>query len=61
MDDFEKKLFAQLDDDFPGVRVQALDSWRDHLKKARELAQVTGSARQRRRIRELSARITKAA
>jgi hypothetical protein len=34
MDDFEKKLFVQLDDDFPGVRVQALDSWRDYLKKA---------------------------
>jgi hypothetical protein len=33
MDDFEKKLFVQLDDDFPGVRVQALDSLRDHLKK----------------------------
>jgi tetratricopeptide (TPR) repeat protein len=37
------------------------DQARDHLSKARELAQVTGSARQRRRIRELSARITKAA
>ena len=32
-----------------------------HLKRARELAQVTGSARQRRRIRELSKRIAKAA
>jgi tetratricopeptide (TPR) repeat protein len=37
------------------------DQARDHLSKARELAQVTGSARQRRRISELSARITKAA
>lgn len=33
MDDHAKKLFAQLDDDFPGVRVQALDALRDHLKK----------------------------
>jgi hypothetical protein len=33
MDDFEKKLIAQFGDDFPGVRVQALDSWRDYLKK----------------------------
>ena len=32
-----------------------------HLKRARELAQVTGSARQRRRIRDLSKRIAKAA
>jgi hypothetical protein len=32
-----------------------------HLKKARELAQLTGSARQRRRIRDLSRRIAKAA
>ena len=32
-----------------------------HLKRARELAQITGSARQRRRIRELSKRIAKAA
>jgi tetratricopeptide (TPR) repeat protein len=37
------------------------DQARDHPKKARELAQVTGSAHQRRRIRELSARIAKAA
>jgi tetratricopeptide (TPR) repeat protein len=32
-----------------------------HLKRARELAQVTGSARQRRRIQDLSKRIGKAA
>ena len=32
-----------------------------HLKQARDLAQVTGSARQRRRVRELSRRIAKAA
>jgi hypothetical protein len=32
-----------------------------HLKKARELAQLTGSARQRRRIRDLSKRIARAA
>jgi tetratricopeptide (TPR) repeat protein len=32
-----------------------------HLKRARELAQVTGSARQRRRVRDLAARIAKAA
>ena len=32
-----------------------------HLKRARELAQVTGSARQRRRIRDLTRRIGKAA
>ena len=32
-----------------------------HLAKARELAQATGSARQRRRIRDLSRRIAKAA
>jgi ATP/maltotriose-dependent transcriptional regulator MalT len=37
------------------------DEARQHLKRARELAQVTGSARQRRRIRELSKRIAKAA
>jgi tetratricopeptide (TPR) repeat protein len=37
------------------------DEARQHLKQARELAQVTGSARQRRRVRELSKRIAKAA
>ena len=37
------------------------DEARQHLKQARELAQVTGSGRQRRRIRELSKRIAKAA
>ena len=37
------------------------DEAKRHLKQARELAQVTGSARQRRRIRELSKRIAKAA
>jgi tetratricopeptide (TPR) repeat protein len=37
------------------------DEARLHLKRARELAQVTGSARQRRRVRELSKRIAKAA
>jgi tetratricopeptide (TPR) repeat protein len=37
------------------------DEARRHLKKARELAQLTGSARQRRRIRDLSRRIAKAA
>ena len=37
------------------------DEARSHLKKARELAQLTGSARQRRRIRDLSRRIAKAA
>jgi tetratricopeptide (TPR) repeat protein len=37
------------------------DEARRHLKKARELAQLTGSARQRRRIRDLSKRIAKAA
>src|ERR1019366_1465178 len=34
---------------------------RRHLRRARELAQLTGSARQRRRIRDLSRRIGKAA
>lgn len=34
MDAHGKKLFVQLDDDFPGVRANALDSLRDHLKKA---------------------------
>jgi transcriptional regulator with XRE-family HTH domain len=37
------------------------DEAKHHLKKARELAQLTGSARQRRRIRDLSRRIAKAA
>jgi tetratricopeptide (TPR) repeat protein len=37
------------------------DEARRHLTQARELAQLTGSARQRRRIRELTARIGKAA
>jgi transcriptional regulator with XRE-family HTH domain len=37
------------------------DEAKRHLKKARELAQLTGSARQRRRIRDLSRRIAKAA
>ena len=32
-----------------------------HLKQARDLAQVTGSARQRRRVRDLTRRIVKAA
>jgi tetratricopeptide (TPR) repeat protein len=38
-----------------------LDEARRHLKRARELAQVTGSARQRRRITDLARRIGKAA
>jgi tetratricopeptide (TPR) repeat protein len=38
-----------------------MDEARRHLKRAKELAQVTGSARQRRRISELSKRIGKAA
>jgi hypothetical protein len=37
------------------------DEAKQHLKRARELAQVTGSARQRRRIRDLAKRIAKAA
>jgi tetratricopeptide (TPR) repeat protein len=37
------------------------DEAKRHLKKARELAQLTGSARQRRRIRNLSRRIAEAA
>jgi tetratricopeptide (TPR) repeat protein len=37
------------------------DEAKRHLKKARELAQLTGSARQRRRIRDLSKRIGQAA
>ena len=37
------------------------DEAKGHLKRARELAQVTGSARQRRRIQDLSKRIGKAA
>jgi transcriptional regulator with XRE-family HTH domain len=37
------------------------DEAKRHLKKAGELAQLTGSARQRRRIRDLSRRIAKAA
>ena len=37
------------------------DEAKRHLRRARELAQITGSARQRRRIRELSKRIAKAA
>jgi hypothetical protein len=43
------------------VRGEHDDEAKRHLKKARELAQLTGSARQRRRIRDLSRRITKAA
>ena len=37
------------------------DEARRHLTRATELAQLTGSARQRRRIRDLSTRIGKAA
>lgn len=37
------------------------DEAQQHLKRAKELAQVTGSARQRRRIRDLARRIAKAA
>jgi transcriptional regulator with XRE-family HTH domain len=37
------------------------DEAKQHLKTARELAQLTGSARQRRRIRDLSRRIANAA
>jgi tetratricopeptide (TPR) repeat protein len=37
------------------------DEARRHLARARELAQLTGSARQRRRIRDLTTRIGKAA
>jgi tetratricopeptide (TPR) repeat protein len=38
-----------------------LDEARRHLKRARELAQATGSARQRRRIAELARRLGRAA
>jgi hypothetical protein len=34
MDDFEKKLFVQLDDDMPGQRANALELLREHLKKS---------------------------
>lgn len=34
MDDLAKKLFVQLDDDMPGIRGNALDALREHLKKA---------------------------
>jgi transcriptional regulator with XRE-family HTH domain len=37
------------------------DEAKRHLKRAKELAQVTGSARQRRRVRDLARRIAKAA
>jgi len=37
------------------------DEAKHHLRRARELAQITGSARQRRRIRDLSKRIAEAA
>src|ERR1700760_515749 len=33
MDAHAKKLFPQLDDDFPGVRVQAVDALHAHHKK----------------------------
>jgi hypothetical protein len=33
MDDHAKKLFAQLDDEMPGVRTNALEALREHLKK----------------------------
>src|SRR5260370_15126434 len=35
MDALEKKLFAQFDDDAPGVRQNALESLREHLKSAK--------------------------
>jgi len=38
-----------------------LDEARRHLKRARELAQATGSARQRRRVAELAKRLGRAA
>jgi hypothetical protein len=34
MDDREKNLFVQLDDDMPGVRSNALEALREHLNKA---------------------------
>jgi hypothetical protein len=34
VDDLEKKLFVQLDDDMPGIRGNALEALREHLKKA---------------------------
>jgi hypothetical protein len=57
---------AAMDDSFTraeaGLHVRGeQDEARRHLKKARELAQLAGSARQRRRIRDLSKRIAKAA
>jgi hypothetical protein len=33
MDDLAKKLFAQMDDEMPGVRANALEALREHLKK----------------------------
>ena len=33
MDDLEKKLLLQLDDEMPGVRTNALEALREHLKK----------------------------
>jgi hypothetical protein len=34
MDDLEKKLFGQLDDEMPGVRSNAFEALREHLQKA---------------------------
>src|SRR5271157_4780730 len=33
MDDVERKMFAQLDDDMPGQRTNALELLREHMKK----------------------------
>src|SRR5271155_2307564 len=33
MDNVERKMFAQLDDDMPAQRVNALEMLREHLKK----------------------------
>src|ERR1700730_10606994 len=33
MDDLAKKLFAQMDDEMPGVRANALEALREHLRK----------------------------
>jgi hypothetical protein len=61
MDEHEKKLTAQCDDDMPGVRANAFEAWRDYRKKQgrtfRDLVADLESAMPAARVEELEVKL----
>lgn len=61
MDDLEKKLFVQLDDDMPGQRANALELLREHFKKVgrsfREIVSDIESALPKAKVDELEKKL----